>query len=262
MTEPSPAPPAPHRPRVLVFDTETTGLPPSDPEEKCLYAPYKEWKNQCRLLQLAFQIYEVGELDDAPRDCLKAYNAYVLPEPGLTIPEASIAVHGISLEYIHSQGSNSKFIHEVISDLFEAIDTFQIDKLVAHNLAFDYHVIHYELYRLRQWSRLKQWPKSPTSSLDLPCGLRHEDFNRWTERWTQLPGYCTYRQGRRYLERTKHPWVSGRLTSYYSHFVEPWETSALKEEITLHHADGDVKVCWELFQRLYALTHSDSRTHS
>jgi DNA polymerase III epsilon subunit-like protein len=171
------------------------------------------------LLQLAFQIR------DAKGNCLKDYNAYVIPEAGLTIPEESIAIHGIDMAYILSQ-ENPKPVYEVLQDLFAALKDYNVHTIVAHNLAFDYNVISYELYRYRK------------------------NTAEWTALWKEIPGYCTYRQGRRYLESIKHPWISGRLTSYYSHFVEPWETSELCKTATLHHADSDVELCWRVYERL------------
>lgn len=211
----------PTLPVILVFDTETTGIPPEDPTGKCKYAPYKKWGNQCRLLQLAWQVRNShGEL-------LECENRVVFPDPDVVIPEESIAVHGISLEWICSKENDGirKPLKEVLDDFMGVFQRFQIDTIVAHNLSFDYHIINHELYKL-------------TTS---PPPI-----------WKTIPGYCTYRQGRRYLKQ-QGIYISGKLVSYFSHFVEPWEQSALKQEAILHHADSDVEVCWRVFERLYPL---------
>lgn len=206
-----------------MFDTETTGIPPADPSGKCKYAPYKTWGNRCRLLQLAWQVRG----DDGA--LLDAGNLYVIPD-GFSIPEESSAVHGITMDVIqqrHQEG-RAKPLAEVLDVFFAVFEKFPIQTLVAHNLAFDYHILHHELYRLGR----------PVPVV-----------------WTKTPGYCTYRRGMRYLKnRTPPVFISGKLVSYYSHFVEPWENSLLKHEATLHQADSDVEVCWRLYDQLRCLS--------
>lgn len=207
-------------PITFIFDTETTGLPPEDPTGKHKYAPYSKWGNQCRLLQLAWQIRGTdGTL-------LHSYNAYVRPE-GFTIPEASSAVHTITEEFLSQ--CDCKSVNEVLTDLWEALQTYRVECLVAHNLTFDYHILQNEIHRSKSFQALRGLLES------LQC-------------------YCTYKRGSNYL-RQRGIYHPGKLTQYYSYFVEPWETCELKQTTTLHRADSDVEVCWRLFEKLYPQTH-------
>lgn len=217
-------------PITCIFDTETTGIPPKDPTGKHLYAPYSKWGNQCRVLQLAWQIR------DTDGSLLHSYDAFVRPD-GFTIPEAASAVHSITDEFLNEQpDTHCKPIATVLKDLFDTIDTYAVECLVAHNLTFDYNVIAYELHKT-------------TKHLKTPA--------TYQDKWRQLQGYCTYKQGRHYLTKRaiRHP---GKLTDYYSYFVEPWETCDLKHTTTLHRADSDVEVCRRLYERLYPLTVDDA----
>ena len=213
-------------PVTCIFDTETTGIPPSDPTHSHRYAPYSKWGNQCRLLQLAWQIRgHEGEL-------LQSYNAFVRPED-FEIPPEAAAVHGITEAFLIEQTEvPCKSARAVLEDLFEALAHHRVECLVAHNLAFDYHIIHYELRRA------------------IPSRAEREDKRL---QWEALQGYCTYKRGQRYL-KDRGIRQSGKLVNYYSYFVEPWDTSSLKQTATLHRADSDVEVCQRLFQCLYPLT--------
>lgn len=213
-------------PITCVFDTETTGLPPQDPSGKHKYAPYSKWGNQCRLLQLAWQIRGTdGSL-------LNSYNVFVRPD-GFSIPEDSSAIHTITEEFL-SQCDHCKSIGEVLNDLFNALNTYHVECLVAHNLMFDYHILQYEIRCANA---------NATTPPFEPLRLLLES----------LQCYCTYKRGSHYL-RQKGVYHPGKLTQYYSYFVEPWDTCELKQTATLHRADSDVEVCWRLFERLYPRT--------
>jgi hypothetical protein len=240
-----------------VFDTETNGIPPKSKTGEHKYAPYREW-NECRMLQLAWVILknDPGGLPEV----LHRGNVYLLPPPEYPITEESKAIHGITEEEIQEMSAEMRPSRaEALSLLFKAIEDYRVETIVAHNLEFDYHILINEIQR--------SFPvNDPRRSL-------------YKERWMALKGFCTHRHGKKYLrwererrererqERERRerrerrelcetykpmPYVSGKLTSFYSYFVEPFETSPLSL-LRLHRAECDVELTWRLYHRLYGM---------
>ena len=94
---------------ILVFDTETTGLP------KKYNAPLTEFENWPRLVQLAYQSYNnTGEL-------IEIKNYIVKPE-GFIIPYSAEKVHGISTEKAIKEGVD---LETVLNEFIERIEINQ-----------------------------------------------------------------------------------------------------------------------------------------
>jgi len=117
--------------RIIVFDTETTGLPKSrkaSPQQSELW-PY--------IVQFSWLVY-----DDATKE-IKSIKDYIIKLPdGMTIPEDSTKIHGITNEKMLAEG---KPIHDILIEFIKDYLNSQI--VVAHNLEFDSKVIQAELYR-------------------------------------------------------------------------------------------------------------------
>lgn len=117
--------------RILVFDTETTGLPPS----KWL----KNWqlKDWPYIIQLAFILYDTEE-----QDILYDYNEIIkLPKEAILSRE-STKVHGITRRDSARSGVN----------IMDGLKLFKLclelaDDVVAHNLEFDINMIRAECVR-------------------------------------------------------------------------------------------------------------------
>jgi DNA polymerase III epsilon subunit-like protein len=181
------------------------------------------------LLQLAWQIR------DRDGTLLHCGNIFVRPD-GFAIPEAAARVHGITEAFLAEQNDTlCQPIASVLNTFFAALRDHRVGCLVAHNLTFDFHCIYYELWLLRRVAH------------EARAHLAH---------WKSLTGYCTYKQGRRLLKSYR----PGKLTDFYSYFVEPWETSELKHSTTLHRADSDVEVCRRLYERIYPQTVASTTT--
>ena len=117
--------------RVLVFDTETTGLPKSkiiNPDTLNLWP---------HIVQFSYVIY-----DTALNDIVESKDTIVKIKDGITIPEDSIKIHGITNEISQKNGINIEFI---LNEFFYHLRN--VDLLVGHNISFDINMIKVELLR-------------------------------------------------------------------------------------------------------------------
>ena len=117
--------------RVLVFDTETTGLPKSkimNPDTLNLWP---------HIVQFSYVIY-----DTILNDIVESSDTIVKLKDGITIPEESIKIHGVTNEISNKNGIN---IEIVLNEFFCHLRT--VDLLVGHNISFDINVVKVELLR-------------------------------------------------------------------------------------------------------------------
>ena len=119
--------------RILVFDTETTGLPKSK-----IISPdtLNQWPH---IVQFSFVIYDT-ELNDI---VVAIDNIVKLTDTGIVISEDSIKLHGITHEISQTKGVKlSKLLHMFCSYLKN------VDVLVGHNVSFDINLVKIEILRL------------------------------------------------------------------------------------------------------------------
>jgi len=122
--------------KVLVFDTETTGLPSKKGYDN--YYPYTELKyyDNSRIVSIAWNLYDDDEL-------ISSKYCIITPHD-FKIDNNSIAckINGITDEISIKKGIN-------IGDMFSKLhtDLYNTDIIVAHNLLFDEHILLAELYR-------------------------------------------------------------------------------------------------------------------
>lgn len=114
----------------LVFDTETTGLPP---RKKSVHSDYLQWP---RIVQIAWNIYDTD---------LVSSTTHIIKPEGYTIPDEVVAIHGITNEMALTEGIPIK---TALDEFYTALDNVGI--LVAHNLEFDVDCILSETYRIGQ----------------------------------------------------------------------------------------------------------------
>jgi DNA polymerase III epsilon subunit-like protein len=117
--------------RVLVFDTETTGLPKTkniNPETLNLWP---------HIVQFSYIVYdtELNDIIDSGDTIVKMNN--------INIPEDSVKFHGITNEISDKKGVDIELI--LIDFLYHLT---KIDILVGHNIAFDINMIKVELLRI------------------------------------------------------------------------------------------------------------------
>jgi DNA polymerase III epsilon subunit-like protein len=117
--------------RVLVFDTETTGLPKSkimNPDTLNLWP---------HTVQFSYVIYDTNL-----NDIIVSNDSIVKLKDDITIPEDSIKIHGITNESSHKNGIN---IELILNEFFSHLRN--VDLLVGHNISFDINMIKVELLR-------------------------------------------------------------------------------------------------------------------
>ncbi len=126
--------------RILIFDTETAGLPKN-------YRPAEEdLNNYPPVVQLGAQILEV-DLDDLSQGKI-VYGANLLISPyrngnPITIDPKAEAVHGISFTKAEAEGDKI----DTIAYLYQGLCN-SVDFIVCHNYSFDKNMMVSELLRL------------------------------------------------------------------------------------------------------------------
>jgi DNA polymerase III epsilon subunit-like protein len=148
--------------RILFFDTETSGLP------KNWNAPVEQIENWPRLVQIAWQIYDLqGKLIEEKE--------YVIKPNGFDIPIEASNVHKITTQKAHEIGVDLNLILDIFSN--EIKDS---DLLVAHNYSFDYSIIGSELLRngLENTLKNKEYICTMKSSTDF-CNISGPYGNKW-----------------------------------------------------------------------------------
>jgi DNA polymerase III epsilon subunit-like protein len=117
--------------KILVFDTETTGLPE---ENNVSILDTFRWPY---IVQLSFIYY-----DSEINDIIEYYdNVIKLPE-NITIPEDSINIHGITNEAMREKGISIRTALKKFNDILKDCDI-----VVAHNISFDKRMIMVECIR-------------------------------------------------------------------------------------------------------------------
>ena len=117
--------------KVIVFDTETTGLPKernAKPENSHLF-PY--------VCQLSWLIY-----DDETGQIVKITDKIIRLPNGVTIPVEASKIHGITTDMMLEKGENMR---EVLMEFTK--DWMECHILIAHNIDFDNKVLQAEYYR-------------------------------------------------------------------------------------------------------------------
>jgi DNA polymerase III epsilon subunit-like protein len=140
---------------ILVFDTETTGLPEKCPNGWGSFWSYymNEKYESCRIISIAWsslhnfhkdKIYfdtDTTKLSNHPPTTIEHYLRF--PEGFTEINNSHI--HGITYEDIVNNGVS---FNDLLIKKALCVDILKADYVVAHNINFDYHVLMNELYRL------------------------------------------------------------------------------------------------------------------
>ena len=120
--------------KILIFDTETTGLPKNN-FVRVMTSNLQDWPY---IVQFSYVIFNTETM------ALEKIVDHIvsLPEEAI-ISDESIALHGITHTISREQGIKiSDVLLEFLSDMKNA------DHIVAHNLEFDLKMITVEYYRL------------------------------------------------------------------------------------------------------------------
>ena len=123
-----------HR-RVLVFDTETTGLMPKHKRGE----PFPPDSAYPSIMQLSWTVYNVMN-----EEVEEAVDEYISIGPNVPIEPGAIAVSGITREIVDTKG---KPLVPLLVRFYQAY--MKCDCIVAHNLQFDGEIIRKEMWRNR-----------------------------------------------------------------------------------------------------------------
>jgi DNA polymerase III epsilon subunit-like protein len=150
-------------PKICVFDTETSGLPPildgKDWNERNvndnkllnfndLYSSTSVWKKILSswpsIIQLSYIIYDT----ESPNNS-KIFNKYITIPHDVVIAETSIAIHHIDREKIKNEPTEKKaLISNAVSEFLNDITDPEVITVVGHNVQFDRKMIIAELLRM------------------------------------------------------------------------------------------------------------------
>ena len=231
--------------KILVFDTETTGIPPKIPgstwderqqfDASLLKPEHLEssWSQVLHdwpsILQLSYILYDTDDPENA-----KIFNKYIDIPDNIVISEGSIDIHHITREKIQSAPPENR--ETIDQALKEFIDDVKLAELViAHNAQFDRKMVVAELLRMG---------KEPNSQ-DLTDMLNDPNFECTMTETTQI---CNLKYKQNYFDKkTGEPKFfykikSPQLREAYKHFFGYEPTGD-----ALHDALVDVVVCLRIF---------------
>lgn len=117
--------------KVLIFDTETTGLPKTKIMSSQMLALWPH------IVQFSYIIF-----DTETNKFLKIFDRIVKVDESVEITKENSDLHGITKEMTQEQGHN---IRDIINEFM--LDYEMVDLAVAHNLSFDINIIKVELMR-------------------------------------------------------------------------------------------------------------------
>jgi len=117
--------------KVLIFDTETTGLPT---ERNASILDTQKWPY---IVQLSFILFDTVDLK-----LLECHDLIIRPPDHIEIESGAIVLHGISRERCILEGRN---IRSALTLFHQAL--VQADEVVGHNVSFDKRMIMVECIR-------------------------------------------------------------------------------------------------------------------
>lgn len=198
----------------LVFDTETTGLPSRKSYDNYFSPEQLDKYEKSRIVSIAWI------LCDGPKIVSKQY--HVVKPSDFVIDDKSKAteIHGITQKIALEQGSP---LPSILNAFY--LDISRCSGIVAHNLAFDKHIILSELYRC--------------VSKDV---YNKETCEKIITKIKNSTGVCTMKKSCPHLNllnkygRPKYP----KLDELHTHFFgEPVKNA--------HNAMADTEACYRCF---------------
>jgi DNA polymerase III epsilon subunit-like protein len=146
--------------RVMVFDTETTGLMPRHKPG----TPFPPMEAYPHIMQFSWIVYNILE-----NKIEEVVDEYVQIPKTVHISPESIQVHGITREIADEKG---KPITTLLAKFFVAY--MKCDCIVAHNLQFDSEIVRKEMWRNRVELEMKLANKD---RVNMMCGIFTKKFN-------------------------------------------------------------------------------------
>ena len=119
--------------KLLIFDTETTGLPPDR------HTPLIATARWPHIVQLSYMLY-----DTDTHQIIKIVDTLVQLSPNICIPEVCTKIHGITHKMCDDKG---KDIKDILLEFNNAL--IEADRLIGHNIKFDKNILTVEYIRNR-----------------------------------------------------------------------------------------------------------------
>ena len=201
---------------VLILDTETTGLfprggdkrPPQTPSAPILNPSTHRGSGHCVVgsapLPYAVQIsYAIIDTSSPFFPIVEDYDAIIRISETTPLPAESVAIHGITREMIRAKGVP---IEHVLSILQRSLDTYDVQLVVGHNIAFDLRVLETERGRRAPPSTppcegATSTPFNPSVHKGLRPGTDSNTFADSLDKYkgglrglSPLPSFCTARE--------------------------------------------------------------------
>lgn len=116
--------------KILVIDTETTGLPKRNTS---IYNT-NDWPH---VIQLSYILFDISK-----KEFIYKCNEYIKLPTNINIEDSSVAIHGITNEMIKINGVNIKPLLNNLNDILNMTDV-----IVGHNISFDKQMLMVEYIR-------------------------------------------------------------------------------------------------------------------
>lgn len=196
-----------HR-RVMVFDTETSGLMPKHK----FGTPFPPMEEYPHIMQFSWIVYNISA-----NSIEEVVDEYVrIPDSAPINPE-SMKVHGITREISKEKG---KSISQLLVKFYAAY--MKCDCIIAHNLRFDGEMVRKEMWRNR-----KDLEKIvPKDRVNLMCGVFTAKFNAAYH----IDTFCTMMNT---IQFCGIDWVPKPKDGLSNATTEPKIPETLKKEETL-----------------------------
>ena len=203
---------------ILVFDTETTGLP------KSTFSKVHNTREWPFIVQISYILF-----DNDSNEILVANDHIIKMKKNITISDESVNIHGISNERSQKEGIP---IQEGLTLLMKCMESANI--IVGHNVNFDKNMIMVELHR-----NSNQFPnKGSYKTISLGGS---EDFD--IEQLYIKDFICTMKMGLNICNIKVQNVFTGEITKKYPKLLELHKHLFSCEPKNLHNSFIDVIVC-------------------
>ncbi len=221
--------------KVLIYDTETTGLIP----KKCADLdrfPY--------VVQFSYIVYDTEQ-----ETIIKVYDEIISLPEWVEIPlEASNIHHILKEDCQRSQIT----IKECLEGFME--DCKQMDLVVGHNLEYDNTIVITELMRLKTKSTDEIQSTDETTTVDLTSDIdsivNTIMTNEEIQMFKSLPFYCTMKETTLFCN-ILHKYKTGKTFVKFPKLIELHDILFGKDTlpIRLHNSLNDVLMCFRCFYK-------------